>query len=262
DDPDDHSTPHAINSTKQIVRKSYLHNSWGAAQFASEISGSNALERIQSRVQNYWERQLQKRLLATLAGVKADNIANNDGDMVLDISAETGDKAKFSAEAVIDCAGTMGDALQDVTGIAMHGDLYRAALKADLIEFIKDSSGSLSLPTFRGLVVVQDDSMPVADGVYTSALFGRGAIGFGMTAPRIAAGTAIETIESAGQGGGVEILHSRYNIGLHPAGYSWVEAVGAVAGESPTIAELSNAAVWSRVVDRKAVKLAFLVSKL
>src|SRR5678815_1742517 len=75
DNPDDHSTPHGINSTKQIVRKSFLHNSWGHAQFASEISGSNALERIQSRVAAYWERQLQKRLIATLSGVQADNLA-------------------------------------------------------------------------------------------------------------------------------------------------------------------------------------------
>ncbi len=260
DDPAQKSTPHKIGTDKQIVRKSFLHNSWSAMNLASEIAGSDALGRIQSRVQSYWERQLQKRLIASINGVLADNVANDAGDMVLDISAETGDKAKFSAAAVIDAAGTLGDALADVTGIAMHGDVYRAALKADLIEFVKDSNCSMLMPTFRGLAVVQDDSMPVTAGVDTTALFGQGAFGYAMTAPSIADGTEVENLPSAGNGGGQQVLHSRYNLGLHPAGFSWKET--AVVGESPTIAELADATNWSRIVERKACKLAFLISKL
>jgi L-2-hydroxyglutarate oxidase LhgO len=227
---------------------------------ASEIAGSDALVRIQNRVQVYWERQLQKRLVATLNGVIASNTADDAGDMVLDISAETGTAANFSAAAVIDAAGTMGDALADVTGIAMHGDVYRAALKADLIEFVKSSDGSLLMPTFRGLAVVQDDGMPVGTGKYTTALFGSGAFGYAMSAPRVADGTELENLPSAGNGGGQQVLHSRVNLGLHPAGFNWNEA--AVLGESPTIAELSDATNWSRIVERKATPLAFLVSKI
>lgn len=259
-DPAETSTPHKIGTDKQVVRKSFLHNSWSAMNLASEIAGSDALARIQQRVQAYWERQLQRRLVASLSGVIADNTANNSGDMILDISAESGEEAKFSAAGVIDAAGTMGDALAGVTGIAMHGDVYRAALKADLIEFIKSSDGSLMMPTFRGLAVVQDDGMPEAAGVYTTALFGAGAFGYAMSAPRIADGTELENLPSAGNGGGQQVLHSRMNLGLHPAGFNWNEA--AVTGESPTIAELEDALNWSRVVERKATPLAFLVSKI
>lgn len=260
DDPAETSTPLKLASDNQVVRKSFLHNSWSAMNLASEIAGSDALARIQSRVQAYWERQVQRRLVATLNGVIADNTASNSGDMILDISAENGEKNKFSAGAVIDAAGTMGDALAGVTGIAMHGDVYRAALKADLIEFVPSSEGSLMLPTFRGLAVVQDDGMPLADGAYTTALFGAGAFGYAMSAPRIADGTELENLPSAGNGGGQQVLHSRFNLGLHPAGFSWQE--GAVAGESPSIAELGDATNWSRVVERKATPLAFLVSKI
>lgn len=260
DDPDTLAVPKKLTTDKQVVRKSFLHNSWSAMNLASEIAGSDALQRIQSRAQAYWDRQMQRRLIASLNGVLADNLVTNAGDMVLDITAETGDAAKFSAAAVIEAAGTMGDAMQDVTGIAMHSDIYRAALKADLIEFIQPSQGSIAMPTFRGLAVVMDDALPVDSGDYTTVLFGRGAVGYAVSPPRIADGTEIENLPSAGNGGGQQILHTRLNVGVHPAGFTWKET--AVVADSPSLAELADGDNWGRVVSRKATPLAFLVSKL
>jgi hypothetical protein len=54
---------------------------------ANELSGSSALERIQSRVLAYWDRQWEKRLIATLMAVLYSNVANNGGDMCPDIHA-------------------------------------------------------------------------------------------------------------------------------------------------------------------------------
>lgn len=262
DNPATNSTPGKLTAGKQVVRKSFLHKSWSSMNLASEIAGADALGRIQSRAGAYWDRQLQRRLVGTMNGILADNVASDDGDMLLDISGETGDAAKFSAAAVIDAAGTLGDQLGSITGIAMHGDLYRAALKADLIEFVRPSEGSLTLPTFRGLVVIQDDAMPYDDvaGTYVSALFGVGAFGYGVSAPRIAAGTEVENLPSSGNGGGQQILHSRLNVAVHPAGFKWTET--SVVDESPSLAELAAAANWARVVERRAVPLAFLKSKL
>ena len=259
DDPDELAVPRKIQAGKQIVRKSFLHSSWAAMNLASELAGADALERIQQRMTAYWQRQMQKRLVSSLNGVIAGNVANNAGDMILDISAEVGDASAFSPAAVIDAAGTLGDAMGDVVGIAMHSDLYRRALKADLIEFIQPSNGSMRLPTYRGLAVISDDGMPLVGGVYTCALFGQGAVGYGLSAPSIAAGTEVENKPSAGNGGGQQVLHSRVNLAIHPLGFQWVE--GTLAGESPTIAELGVAAHWARVVERKATPLAFLKCK-
>nr|WP_206861598.1 LysR family transcriptional regulator [Lysobacter changpingensis] len=88
DNPADESTPYKINAGKQIVRKSFLHNSWSAMNLASELSGDNALPRIQERVTAYWDRQMQRRLVASLNGILADNIANDGGDMVRSIAAD------------------------------------------------------------------------------------------------------------------------------------------------------------------------------
>lgn len=259
DDPADLSVPYKINAGKQLVRKSFLHNSWSAMNLASELSGDDALQRIRSRTVAYWERQLQRRLIASLNGIIADNVANDASDMVLDISALAGDAAKFSATAVIDATAELGDNLSAVTAIAMHSDIYRAALKADLIAFIPQSQGA-PIRTYRGLAVIVDDGLPSAGGNYTTALFGPGAVGFGVSAPRIAEGTEVENLPSAGKGGGQQILHSRVNLAVHPAGFTWQEA--SVVGESPSIAELDDAANWNRVFERKAIPLAFLISKV
>jgi hypothetical protein len=259
DDPAQLSTPRKITAQKQVVRKAYLHASWSAMNLASELSGDNALARIQDRVTQYWTRQAQRRLIATLNGVLASNEANDGGDMVLDISTLTGDDAKFSAAAVIEAAGTLGDRLGEVAGIAVHSDTYRRMLRNDLVEFISDSQGR-PINTFRGMAVIVDDLMPKVGDVYTSVLFAPGAVGWGMSAPRVAPGTEIENKPSAGRGGGQAVLHSRVNVAVHPAGFTWTEA--SVADESPTIAELADPLNWQRVVERKAAALAFLRHKV
>lgn len=261
DDPDDHSTPRKLTAGKMVVRKAFLHNSWSAMNLASELSGDDALRRIESRAEAYWTRQAQRRLIASLNGIMADNVANDGGDMVLDVS---GDAVVFSAAVVIDAAGTLGDQMGNVAGIAMHSDVYRTALKADLIETVQESAGT-AFQTFRGMAVIVDDLLPVdrtnPDApVYTSVLFTPGAVGWGMSAPRVAEGTEIESKPSAGNGGGQQILHSRVNLAIHPAGFTWTEA--AVVGDSPTMAELANPANWDRVVERKAAGLAFLKTAL
>ncbi|GGY81961.1 major capsid protein [Marinobacter zhanjiangensis] len=257
DDPAIESTPNKIGSFKQKVRKSFLHGSWSTMNLASEIAGDDAMTRIQNRVVAYWNRQVQKRLVSTLQGIEASNLANDGGDMILDITAET--NSTFSAAAVIDAAGTMGDAMDTLSAIGMHPDTYRLALKADLIEFIPDSQGSLTMPTFRGLAVVMDESLPKVTGTddtYTTVLFGAGAVGYAMGAPRIADGTEVENLPSSGNGGGQQVLHSRVNLAVHPLGFSWSDT--AVVGESPTIAELADATNWTRSIERKAVPMVFL----
>jgi hypothetical protein len=176
---------------------------------------------------------VQRRLIATVNGFLADNVAQDSGDMMLDISTLPGDAAKFSTAAVIDCAGTMGDRLREVTGVAVHSETYRYMLKNDLAEFVPDSQAR-PIAAYRALMVITDDLMPKDTDVYTTVLFAPGAIGWGMAAPRIATGTEVENTPAAGNGGGQQILHARVNLAIHPSGFAWTEA--AVADESPTIA--------------------------
>jgi|SRR5690625_3351043 len=189
--------------------------------------------------------------------------------MVHDITGATNaditDDTKFSAKAVIDAAAELGDNLSALTAVAMHSDVYRNALKNDLLTTHMDSAG-VPFQTFRGLAVIVDDGVPytAAGGTgdtdtapeYTSILFGGGAVGYGVTPPRIADGTEVENLPSAGNGGGQQVLHSRVNVGVHPLGFSWLE--GSVTDDSPSLAELAKAGNWDRIYDRKHIPLAFL----
>lgn len=268
DDPAVFSTPLKLTSGKQIVRKNFLHGSWSAMNLASELAGADALARIQDRVSAYWARQAQRRMVATLQGIQARNVASEDSDMVHDITAGVGDAGLFSAAAVIEAAGTLGDRMDALSAIAFHSTIYKRALANELIETIPDSRGGF-IRTFRGMAVIVDDGLPVTNIepdeeepailAYTSVLFGPGAFGYALTPPTIAEGTEIENLPSAGKGGGQQVLHSRVNVGLHPLGYQWKES--SVAGASPAIAELALPANWERVVERKAVPLAFLLTR-
>lgn len=258
DNPDEHSTPKKLTTYKQNVRKAYLHNSWSSMGLAAEIAGSNPIDAVQQRISAYWDNELQKRLIATIKGLLASNKADNSGDMVHDISTLSKNNG-FSSTAVIDTAGTLGDSFGDVVAIAMHSKVYFDALKNDLISTLTDSQGK-PFQTFRGLLVIVDDGLtPGDDGNYLTVLVGRSAFSYGVSEPQHTKGTAVEVIESAGFGGGMQVLHSRLNMAIQPLGFSWVE--GELQGESPSIAELAKAEHWKRVTDRKNIPLAFLISK-
>jgi len=264
DDPATLSTPQKFSAGRQIVRKSYLHQSWSDMSLASELSGDNPIQALNGRVLAYWDRQWERRIIASLLGVLANNVANNASDMVIDISGLSGSSAKFNGSSVIDAALTMGDRLGDVKSIAMHSAIYGEALKNDEIQFFKPSENGIEIATYKGMACIIDDNLTPASGVYTTILMGYGAVGFGASEPRTGYGTELFRIPAAGNGGGQSVLHSRMNVGCHPIGHAWSDGTGgsAIAGDSPTIAELSAAAHWSRVAtSRKSIPIAFLISK-
>jgi hypothetical protein len=156
------STPQKITAAAQVVRKSFLHASWSEMSLASELSGSDALVRVQSRVGAYWDRQFEKRLIASLLGVLYSNVANNGGDMVNDIHATSGTVTlpgttvtvpanAFNGLAVINTALTIGDRLSDMKAIAMHSYIYGEALK-----------NNLQIPTYKGMACIVDDNLTAA----------------------------------------------------------------------------------------------------
>jgi hypothetical protein len=271
DDPTVNSTAQKVTAAKQIVRKSFVHASWAEMSLASELSGSDALARVQSRVQAYWDRQWEKRLIASLMGVLYSNVANNAADMVNDVhslagtvtlpgTAVTVPANQFNGQCVIDTAVTLGDRLSDFKAIAMHSAIYSRALKANEIQFFKPAENSLQIPTYKGMLVIVDDNLTTSTaGVYVTILFGTGAVGYAITPPRTGFGTELWRVPSAGNGGGQTTLHSRFDVAIHPLGFAFTGA--SVAGVSPTQAELALAANWTRAYSqRKSVPLAFLIS--
>jgi hypothetical protein len=266
DDPAVLANPDKIDTGKQIARIAYLNKSWSATDLASEIAGSNAMQRIAARVSRYWERAYQTRLLSLTRGLLADNIAGNSGDMRFNAARTTSGAAAaengFTRANFTSAAFTLGDAFENTGAIAVHSVIYKRMVDNNDIDFVKDSEGVLSIPTYLGKRIVIDDGMPAVlnatSGLieYTSVLFGAGAIGLGEGSPQNA--VAVDREEAQGNGAGVEILYNRKTLLMHPMGYAFTSA--SVAGTSPTVAELQTVTNWTRVYERKAVSIAFLIT--
>lgn len=272
DDPADIAVPDKIGTSTMQYRKAFMHKAYASMDLVAELMGDNPLQHIRNRFGTWWTRQLQKRLIANVNGIIASNIANNAGDMVVDISAGVGDAAKFNALSVLDAEYSFGDAVGGISGIAVHSMIAKSMAKLDMLDTEKDSQGNVIVQRYGSKVIIIDDSLPStgtgADRVFTSVLFGSGAWGFGGaegTAFGMGEGTPMNPSyvireELRGNGGGQEIIGERKTWLLHPFGFSWNEAP-AIVEFSPTNADLAVAGHWTRVVDRKQAPMAFLRSK-
>jgi hypothetical protein len=263
DDPNTSATPEKITAAEMIARNAYMNKAFSAADLVSELAGSDPMQRIRNRFGRYWTRQWQRRIIAMFKGILADNIANDSSDMVVDASIADGDNATsdnvFNRKLFTSAVFTLGDAFNTLSAIAVHSVVYKRMVDNDDIEFIKDSAGTVIMALYMGHRVIVDDSMPVVAGgtsgfVYTSILFGGGAVGYGDGNPRV----PVEVFRNPaqGNGGGVEQLWERKTYLLHPFGYKWTETT--VTGNSPTLANLALAANWDRVVVRKNLPFAFI----
>jgi|AntRauTorckE5430_2_1112549.scaffolds.fasta_scaffold01289_7 hypothetical protein len=265
DDPASSATPQKVTQGEQTARKAFVNQGWQAADLASELAmGGTAMEAVRARTDRYFARQWQRRLIAATNGVLADNVANDSSDMVIDVAAEaTGDQdaaTRFNRDAFTEALYTAGDSAEMFTTIAVHSAVMAQMVKNDDIDFIPDSLGMATIPTYMGKRVIVDDGLTVTAGStngfkYTSVLFGPGAFGYGVGSPITP--VAIDRNEEQGDGGGIETLWVRNTWLLHPFGF---EQTGTPSGISFTQAELATAAVWSRVLARKLVPLSYLVT--
>lgn len=265
DNPTTLATPAKVVQGEQIARKAFLNHGLSASDLASELAmGPRALEHVRSRFDTYWQRQWQRRLIASANGVLADNVANDSGDMVINVAAEaTGSvtaSTRFNRDAFTEAVYTAGDSADMMRAIAVHSRVMAQMVKNDDIVYIPDSEGRLTIPTYMGLRVIVDDGLTVTPGTtsgfkYTSVIFGPGAFGYGDGQPLVP--VEVQREANQGNGGGIETLWTRKTWLLHPFGF---QCTGVPASVSLSLTELAAATTWDRVVARKNVPMAFLIT--
>lgn len=252
-------TPGSITASNDVARKHLRARAWGANALASHLAGSNAMEAIANSVAAYWVREQQKLLVKTLAGVFA---APSMADLVSDKSATAVTPANVGALAV-DAIQLLGDAKDNIKAVMMHSIVEAFLVKNQLItytELVNEQGVSTRVPYFLNNRVIVDDSMPYNTTSLIASLyfFGEGAIAYGEGSDPNILKTEIarDSLASAGED---YLINRQINI-LHPRGVKWTEA--SVVGKSPTFAEVATADNWTRVYDKKQMRLVELKIKL
>ncbi|MDV6347477.1 hypothetical protein R2083_08110 [Nitrosomonas sp. Is35] len=263
------ATASKITTSEEVQVRLSRNAVWSSMDLSADISGADPLQSVITRASAYRARRLQDAFIATIKGVFADNAAapsateHVQNDMTVDISGSSyiDGVTNFSAEAVIDAKLTMGDSMQDLGLICVHSVIYGRMQKNNLIDMIPDSEGAYNIPTFNGMIVIVDDSMPVSTGVYNTWLFGRGAVRLGQGNARV----PMETyrLPLAGNGGGQESLIHRWEWIIHPVGckYAGTAPTGGPSNAA-TSNDLAAAGSWQRVFpERKQIKIARLITR-
>lgn len=237
-------SPGKITSGKDAAVLIMRGKAWATNDLAKALSGDDPMKAIGDLVAGFWARRRQAALISILAGVFGSaSMAGN----VSDISAASGDAAKFTATTFVDATQKLGDAKEVLSGIMMHSAVEAALAKQDLIETIKASDGSDVIKLYMGKRVIVDDGCPTAAGVYSTYVFGAGAIGLGNGNAPVPTETDRDSLA------GDDILINRQHFILHPRGVKFTDT--SVAEESPTNAELATAANWNRVYENKAIRI-------
>lgn len=257
DDPAQNSTPNKITMGYDRARKMMRNNSWSSADLVAALATQDPIAVIRPLVANYWNREQQTILIQLLAGVFAstDMAGNVLGLAVEDVGTGGEDAVLFDAEIATNAFALLGDRGQLLTAFVMHSRVFYNLQAAQVITFLQNPvTGQYDIPTYLGRRVIVDDSVPRVAGTtsgykYTTYLFGRGALAYGEGTPKVPIEAARKA--EAGNGEGVETLHSRRHFIMHPRGVRWTD--DSMAGPSATNAELATAANWQRVWDPKDV---------
>lgn len=238
--------------TSTTIRRAKM---WSSTDLAAQLAGKDPMKAIGDLVAGFWARDHQKELLNILDGVFASTSMT---DHVLDITGKTGKAANFSGEAFIDAMQLMGDARNSLTAVVMHSATKSYLDKLNLIQTIRQSD-AVSFDTYMGRRVIVDDGCPVDTDKYTTYLFGKGAIAFGVGSP--VGMTPTEVDRDKRKGSGVDFLIMRKAFIMHSRGVAWQNKTRAHA-ESVSRAELKDAGNWKRVYEPKQIRIVKFTHKL
>ena len=241
---------------------------WSATDLSAALAGKDPMKAIGELVARFWSRDLQKELIRVLNGVFGTIPAATGDDAkpaetrlasnLLDISGKSGAVAKWSGSAFIDAEQLLGDAKAQLTGIAIHSATEAELRKQNMIQTIKPSE-DVSFDVYQGKRVIVDDGCPVEEGVYTTYLFGNGAVALGNGNPEGFVPT--ETDRAKRKGSGVDFLINRRTSILHPRGVAFTsENVANTEGPSPE--EMRDPSNWKPVYEPKQIRIVAFKHKL
>lgn len=256
-----------ITSNKDVAAIIRRAKMWSATDLSAALAGADPMQAIGTLVARFWERDMQKELIAILNGIFGTIPAGAEGNPpaetrlasnLLDISVKSGSAANWSGSAFIDAEQKLGDAKAQLTGVVMHSATEAYLKKQNLIETVQPSN-DVAFGTYQGKRVIVDDGCPVVGGVYTTYLFGDGAVALGNGSP--VGHVPTETDRAKRKGSGVDYLINRKAYILHPRGVAFTN-VNVEKTEGPSRLELADPVNWKPVYEPKQIRVVAFKHKL
>lgn len=260
------ATINPMSADRMTFRRQFREKAWGANSLVRINAGSDPMAALVAMVTGYWAQAYDLLSIYTMRGIVADNIANDSGDLVKDISSETGVDALFSdagviaAQAKLGENGTIGrgdEANGDFAAILVHPLVYAYMRTNDLIDYVPISGQQRPLEFYMGMQVIVDRNAYVNSSVYDTYILKPGALQLGQTASGY---EPTETDRDPTKGFGIDVLYTRRCFGIHPVGAAWADT--SVAGTSPSDAEIYGATNWNRVFSAENMRFVVLRHKI
>jgi hypothetical protein len=257
-----------IGTARDIARLHTRGDARSVNDLSGALSGTDPLRVIVELISDYWIRQEQKTLIATLKGVFANNASADSSDLILTRASEATADVKpwndasptvMCPEAIIDAQGLLGDSQDKFTAIVMHSKCLNDLKKQELIDTERPSGTSSTLYYYMDKEIIIDDNCPTRVGtgtgtptVYQSFLFAGGAVARGEGRAPVPSELERNALYSD------TYLVTRRHFILHPRGFQWVEGGNVFTTTSPDNTELALAAHWDRVYEKKNTRIVMM----
>ena len=272
DDPSDMAGLSNISSVTEHWRMAERNKAYSTMDLARDLGLADPVGAITSRIGHYWRADDEKRVINSLRGIMADNIANDMGDMVVDVAVATNtdvaDANRISGDRLIEALQTLGDHKDMLTILAIHSQVHARLQKQQLISYHRDVDANIQFETYLGKRLLICDDLPNPTNAtttkveYISILFAPGSVSYAF--PRLSVPFETDRKPLAGGGGGQDILVTRMSNVWHINGFSFNKATPTLTGGTinkfADYGDLQLANNWDRIIQRKNVPFAFIVT--
>lgn len=241
-----------VTGNKQSASKILRGQGFAFSDLAVMTSGTDLEKYLADQFAEYWNGEVQKSTIAILNGLFKTNGALASSHLE-DKSTEV-----ITSDIILDAKQRLGDHSSKLVALAMHSAMKTKLEKMQLIDYVADATNpAVRFPTYMGYRVIVDDNCPVQNGVYTTYLFGEGALAYGQG---VQFGMKeYETARDAKHGS--TDVYTRRGYIIHPYGLAW-KGSSTSSQTTPSNTELATANKWEKVYEDKNIPLVAIKSRI
>lgn len=225
--------PDAFQQHTQVAPILRRQHGISVGGIVSDVTRTDPMADLTDEVIRFWQRDIQKNLIASAKGSSAALEADFPGKIVYNASASV-----ISSEDMIMARGLFGEYQNDASYLIVHSAIYSRLQANELTEFMPGADGR-QVMFWQGMRVVMADGVPNTGGVYDSYIARSDAF---LYDENTEARKEVETDRDILCD--VDQMTLRKNYIIHPVGAKWV---GTPSDDlTPTTAELAVAANWDK----------------